>query len=748
MVTENDGKPVPKVIDFGIAQATINQHLADKTLVTSYRLLAATPSYMSPEQAGGGGDIDTRSDIYSLGVLLYELLAGQPAFDKAELRKASDAEVLRIVREMDPPRPSTRLTTLTLEKLALAARNRRIEPAKLPNLIRGDLDWIVMRALEKDRARRYETANGLAQEIQRFLDHEPVLARQPSRLYRLQKMVRRNRLAFSAVCAILAALIFGISLSSWLFLREKAARQRADANARFLEDMLKGVGPSVARGRDSTLLQEILANTVERIGKDPKAEPEVEAELCETIGEVYRALGDYKKSETMHRKALALRRAVLGNNNDDTAKSLDNLAVILSLEGKLDEGETMEREALQMTRRAVGAENPEVATSLNNLADMLRVDGKLAAAEATNRLALALRLKLFGKENRDVAFSMFSLANVLYDEGRLPEAEDMHRQVLAMRRKLLPQDDPDVAGSLNNLAGILITEGKFSEAETTQREALAIQRKILPDVHADIAGSLDNIAAMLWCQGRYSEAEATFRDALAMQKKIFGDASPDIAMTLHDLGDVLVSENKLAEAEETHRAALAMRRKLHSSEHPDVAVSLNSLATVLKERGKLPEAENTVREALAMRKNLQPDDNPFLAESLSDLASVLELEGKLPEAETTCRAALAMREKIGPGDWTTFDSRSQLGGLLVARTNYADATPLLLSGYEGMKRAEATIPVPNRSELKEATPADSCAFTKPAPNPIKPPNGKRGWVLFNDGNIFFNEQSKTQKHNR
>ena len=269
LVTNNDGRPVPKVIDFGIAQATINQRLADKTIVTSYRLLAATPSYMSPEQAGGGQDIDTRSDIYSLGVLLYELLAGQPAFDKEELHKVADGEVLRIVRETDPPRPSSRLTTLTLEKLAIAARNRRTEPGKLSNLIRGDLDWIVMRALEKDRTRRYETANGLAQEIRRFLDHEPVLARQPSRLYRLRKMIRRNRLAFTAICAIVATLVFGISLSSWLFVREKAARQLADSNARFLEDMLKGVGPSVSRGRDTTLLREILDNTIERLGKDP-----------------------------------------------------------------------------------------------------------------------------------------------------------------------------------------------------------------------------------------------------------------------------------------------------------------------------------------------------------------------------------------------------------------------------------------------------------------------------------------------
>jgi serine/threonine protein kinase len=226
LVTLHDGKPVPKVIDFGIAKATEGR-LTDHTLFTTAEQFVGTPVYMSPEQAEISGlDIDTRSDIYSLGVLLYELLTGRTPFDSQTLMKSGLDEMRRTLREEEPQLPSTMITSLRRTELTLTASQRHAEPPKLISQLKGDLDWIVMKALEKDRNRRYETANGLAMDVQRYIDNEPVVARPPSQLYRLQKLVRRNKIVFIAGGAVALALLLGLGLSTWLFFREREARER------------------------------------------------------------------------------------------------------------------------------------------------------------------------------------------------------------------------------------------------------------------------------------------------------------------------------------------------------------------------------------------------------------------------------------------------------------------------------------------------------------------------------------------
>ena len=299
LVTMRDGMPVPKVIDFGIAKATGGERLTDMTVFTAYEQFIGTPAYMSPEQAEMSElDVDTRSDIYSLGVLLYELMTGRPPFDQKELLQAGLVEMRRTLREREPQRPSNRVAELDADELTQTAIHRRLEPPRLRLLLKGDLDWIVMKALEKDRNRRYQTANALAMDVQRYLNDEPVLARPPSRLYRFQKLVRRNRAVFVSVAAVSLALVAGFGTSTWLFFKERDARREAQ-RGREAEALL----------RRKAEAREVIAQALSLIEKNQfeKADHLVgnlpSSDAADVGMEVFRPLGDWAAQNGNWRRA-------------------------------------------------------------------------------------------------------------------------------------------------------------------------------------------------------------------------------------------------------------------------------------------------------------------------------------------------------------------------------------------------------------------------------------------------------------
>lgn len=652
LVTQHDGVPMPKVIDFGIAKAT-GQRLTDQTVFTEFDQFIGTPAYMSPEQAEVSGmDIDTRSDIYSLGVLLYELLTGRTPFDARELMKVGLDAMRRAIREMEPPKPSTRLSTMLDTDLTTIARQRQAATQKLIHLIRGDLDWIVMKSLEKDRTRRYETASSFAGDIEHFLNHEPVLARPPTALYRFQKLVRRNKVAFIAATAVASAIVVGLVVSTSLYYREQAARRDADREAHrsrqvalFLEDMLKGVGPGVALGRDTTLLREILNKTLARVTNDLKEQPEVQAEICNTLGEVYRALGQSGKAEELHRSARSLLDRSRGAKRRDVAVSLNDLALVLRDQGKLPEAEALQREALELRRKLHGNEHPEVAESLNNLALVLRSEGQLTEAEHLHHDALDMDLKLFGHDHLAVATSLNNLALALDANGKPADAEQCFRESLAIQKKVLGDHQPGLAITLDNLAFVLREEGKLDEAETLERQSLAMQRKIFGPEYPSVATAINNLGLILAAQGQTIPAEQLLREALAQRRKLLGPEHPELAASLHHLAALLREEKKRDEAGQLEGEALTMRKNIFGEASLAVADSLNNLALIRKDEHILAEAEGLFRQAAEIQQKLLGRDHPSLAATLNHLALVLCEEGKFSESEAILQQVLELRRK-------------------------------------------------------------------------------------------------------
>ena len=644
LVTLHDGVPVPKVIDFGIAKAT-DQRLTDKTVFTEFEQFIGTPAYMSPEQAEMSSlDIDTRSDIYSLGVLLYELLTSHTPFDPKELFAAGLDAMRRAIREQEPTKPSLRLSTMLESDLTTVAKQRHSAAPKLIHLVKGDLDWIVMKALEKDRTRRYETATSFAGDIEHFLKSEPVIARPPTALYRFQKLVRRNKVGFAAGTAVALSIIAGLVVSTWLFFQEKEARRVADREAirsqqvaLFLEDMLKGVGPGVALGHDTTLIREILDKTVARVTTDLKDQPQIQAEICNTLGEVYRALGQSGKAEQLHRNARSLQGLARDVKRGDVAVSLNDLALVLRDQGKFAEAEALQREALNMRRKLYGNEHPEVADSVNNLALVLRHEGKLTEAEKLHRDALAMQRKLFGNEHLAVATSLNNLALALRDEGKSAEAEPYFRESLDIQKKILGDNQPGLAITLDNLAFTLREEGKLDEAETLERRSLEMQRKLFGQEHPSVATALNDLAMILTAQNKFADAEKLHREALAMRRKLLGNDHPEVAASLNNLALLLRQEKKLDEAERSARDALTMRKMFYGDEHIAVASTLNTLALVFRDEGKLTEAETSFREAIEMDRKFLGDAHPAVAASVRSLADVLKREHKDTELNDLAR---------------------------------------------------------------------------------------------------------------
>jgi len=598
LVVLQDGKPLPRIIDFGLAKA-MAQPLTDASLHTVAGVFLGTPEYMSPEQVEQLADIDTRTDVYALGVVLYELLTGAMPYSRQELGTRGISGIIQMVREHNPPSPSNRVGVLGADADSIASARRTL-PDRLRKRLKGDLDRITMKALEKERNQRYASAAEFAMDIQRHLRHEPVLACPPGGGYRARKFVRRNRVGVIAASAVALTMVSAVIVSVHFALREAQQRKVADqeretaeAVVEFLnEDLLSAVRPSAEEGKGKDVrMQEVLREASKRIegasGEGGRFEdkPLVEASIRETLGMTYLALGEQAPAVPHLERALLLWRTQLGEENERTLTATRNLGILYAEQGRYDEAEPLFVRSLEVNRRIHGEEHPETLIHMNTLAVLYQRQGRFDEAEPLYIKALEIHRRTVGDENRRTLTCASNLGLLYLRQGRLEEAEPLLEQAFRTQKRVFGPEDPNTLAFTRNLAHLYTEQNRFAEAEALYLEILAIQERIWGD-HPTTAESMYSLANLYARQGRSQEAQAMHEKALAIRRKTLGEKNPETIASYVSLGTLLIGQAQFERAEAmltpAHENALATL----GTHHPRTIESSQALVTLYEAWGK------------------------------------------------------------------------------------------------------------------------------------------------------------------
>jgi serine/threonine protein kinase len=605
LVMLQDQKPIVKVIDFGLAKA-MAQQLTELTQYTETGQLMGTPEYMSPEQADSNVlDIDTRSDIYSLGAVLYELLSGVLPFDSRTIRTVGIDEVRRIIREVEPPRPSTRLAALPAEAAELA-RSRKSRVADLVRQLQRELEWIPLKAMRKERAERYTTADQLAEDVRNYLSNLPLVAGPPSAAYRLKKFLRRNKGPLTAAAAVVLALLLGIAATTVALIgqararaeaehqRTEAQKQRADAvaaneatqavNEFLTRDVIRSADPAKTLGRDMTV-REALDKAAESIAARFQNQPVIEATVRDSVAGAYQALGRADLALPHATMALELRRRALGDSHEKTLGSMSNLAVLLQDQRRLDEALPLARQAAEGYEHALGTDHTNTLRSMNTLANLLLARGKATEAEALFRSLQSRFSKVEGEDSRDALLAMNNLGCAIRAQNRLDESEALLRTAMDRQRATFGQEDPDTLRSANNLGLNLYLQGRLEDAELLLRQTVQSRRRVLGEAHPETLASTSYLASLLQAAGKLDQAEPFFAELARL-----APPSPLGASYIAGYGLCLVRLTRYEQAEQPLRAAYERLRDAGPSEARMMQEVVAGLALVADHAGKPDEA--------------------------------------------------------------------------------------------------------------------------------------------------------------
>jgi non-specific serine/threonine protein kinase/serine/threonine-protein kinase len=644
LVAELDGVPVPKIIDFGIAKATTR----GSDTHTRFGNMLGTPEYMSPEQAQLSPlDIDTRTDVYSLGIVLYELLAGSRPYPVTS-DSYNPAVIINEIMMREAVRPSDIAAERTDESVA-RAQLRRLTPAALAARLRGDLDWIVLKAIEKERARRYDSPAALAADLQRHADDQPVLAGPPSTMYRLRKFVRRHRLVVGALSiAFVAAIVFGSAM--WWFARQAAGeRDRANEEAEVARNVtaftagLFELANPISTGSNETTARGLLDAGVRRLRAQSETQrPDVRASLLEAAANAYRGLGAYPESDRLLEEAIELRRRQIDKAPAAYAHALQSRAILRRDQGEFEDATALARDAAKILESTPDVPRADVQRAWLDLAEILRRRSELDEASTLATRALDESASLTPVRAR----ALLVLGRVREAQGELAQSEQLLQQALDLQMQLDGPRGEMTIEAKNGLAGTFVTMGQPERAEPLLRTIVDDVRSVYGPEHGEVGIALNNLAnALSDVPEKYAEAASVYLEAADILRRTKGPQHPEVGTTYNNLGALYLKTQEWTRADEAYQHAIAIRVAALGDAHPEVASSRNGRAMALAKLGRYDEAEALLRPSIATFTATLGAEHWRTANARRYLASVLAGQGKFDEAQREVDAACAILTK-------------------------------------------------------------------------------------------------------